>query len=268
MPRPVACGSASHRGRGGILAAMTDTGDPAARGPPGRTRVRATPASPSADAVTEVCPYLVAGEARGGAPQPTRDHRCGAVEPAVVARARQAARAVPRSPRTSTCATYVAAQELARPIRADAPREAPATPASGPRRGRRCWSSSPSARLAGLSRSARRAGGGQALLVGLMVLAFLVLVIARTDAASGAADAGAWPAPRHRRRRRRRRRAPTASADADADAHAAGDRPGLAVRSASALAAASQRDAPPAGADADGRPRRRRRATRCGPATR
>ena len=78
------------------------------------------------------------------------------------------------------------------PLRRSPPRPATRGRPCGPRRHRR--PSSSSRRAAWVRCPARRAkGGGQALLVGLMVLAFLVLVIARTQ--SPAASGGATPDP-------------------------------------------------------------------------
>jgi LysM repeat protein len=167
--------------RGGILGTMTDTGDsPIARdaidGSPPRAAAEAQP-----DVVHRACPYLISAAGTWRGSQPTRDHRCSATQPqAAPSPAKQ--RGLCLAPTYGTCATYVAAQEL------EAGR-AVATPqsASG------FWPETRSTLLAlepGHGRSASflgssRKGGGQALLVGLMVLAFLVLVIARTAPQSG-----------------------------------------------------------------------------------
>lgn len=123
-----------------------------------------------------------------------RDQRCSAVEPAVVlAPAKQRELCVVAAHRT--CATYLAAQERSHAshtgsARARA-RDADAT----------LWPATrstllvlePERTLLGLSRSRTRAGG-QIVLIGLMVVAFLALIVARTAPSSptgGAASASA-----------------------------------------------------------------------------
>jgi LysM repeat protein len=140
----------------------------------------------SADVVHRACPYLIAADGTWRGSQPTRDHRCSATQPpAVLAVAKQ--RDLCLRSTYPTCATFGAAQEL------EAGR-----PGVGPEPGGGFWPATRSTVLAleaGRARSApfggtSRKGGGQALLVGLMVLAFLVLVIARTASPSGS---GATP---------------------------------------------------------------------------
>ena len=174
-------GSGRTANGGGILDTMTDNGE----GPSERVgRVAPVPRDApraSAGVVYLACPYLVAADATWRGSQPTRDHRCGATQPpAALAIAKQRDLCL-----TSThvnCATFVAAQAL------DARRALDTqTSASG------FWPETRSVMLAldpGHGRPASlggssRKGGGQALLVGLMVLAFLVLVIARTAPQSG-----------------------------------------------------------------------------------
>jgi LysM repeat protein len=149
----------------------------------------------AADVVHRGCPYLISAAGTWRGSQPTRDHRCGATHP-------QAAPAITKqrglclTSTHVTCATFVAAQEV-EAGRALASR----APVSG------FWPDTRSTLLAlepghgrpAVFRGSSRRGGGQALLVGLMVLAFLVLVIARTAPQSGPGvpqpGAGASPAP-------------------------------------------------------------------------
>jgi len=166
----------SHRGDGGILGAMTESVES-----PNVREIQVEPVprgdgGGSADVVHRACPYLIAADGMWRGSQPTRDHRCGATQPhAAPAIAKQ--RDLCLTPTHVSCATFVAAQDL------EAGRVAAAqSPGSG------FWPETRSIVLAldpGHGRSATfgassRKGGGQALLVGLMVLAFLVLVIART----------------------------------------------------------------------------------------
>jgi LysM repeat protein len=164
---------------------MTDTGGGvSARGPQIDPRLSDARGG-SADVVHRACPYLIAADGTWRGSQPTRDHRCSATQPpAALAVAKQ--RDLCLRSTYPTCATFVAAQEL------EAGR-----PGAGPEGGG-FWPATRSTVLAleaGHARSApfagtSRKGGGQALLVGLMVLAFLVLVIARTASPSGS---GATP---------------------------------------------------------------------------
>ena len=117
---------------------------------------------------------------RDAAPRRTRD--------------RQAARPLPDA---DTCQLrHVRGRAGARGRSRRGPRRHPGA-ASGRRRGRSCWPSSRATDDPPSFRGSSRKGGGQALLVGLMVLAFLVLVIARTAPQSGAGapqpGAGASP---------------------------------------------------------------------------
>jgi LysM repeat protein len=164
-------------GRDGMLVGMT-TSDPVPRaGGQGaaagvRGSHRGTTASTATDAVRAVCPYLVSADGDWRSIHPTRDHRCGATRPPVgLAVSKQ--RDLCLRPAHEGCATYRAALDLrveARPPGGGAeglwPEPGAALLALEPARG---------GVLAGAS-----SRGGQALLVGLMVLAFLVLVIART----------------------------------------------------------------------------------------
>jgi LysM repeat protein len=129
------------------------------------------------EAVREVCPYLVAAGGGWRSMQATRDHRCAATLP-MAAPAVTKQREVCLGAAHRACATYRAARDLE------------AATGAGVRPGDDAgfWPETRSTVLA-LDPARGRIGvlpgstghhGGQALLVGLMVLAFLVLVIART----------------------------------------------------------------------------------------
>jgi hypothetical protein len=89
------------------------------------------------------------------------------------------------------CATYTAAQNLLGTAAKDAfeadlwPRSSPSLVTLDPVR---------TGRAGGITTPQARAGG-QALLIGLIVVAFLVLVVARTTSPGGSTDADASPAP-------------------------------------------------------------------------
>jgi LysM repeat protein len=126
-------------------------------------------------AVREVCPFLVADEGTWRSAYAAREHRCGAVQPPAplaVAKQRQLCLLAAHE----GCATYLAA-------RAVADDAAPATPGDD---GAALWQGSappplvlePARRMGALPTAAAKSGGSAAL-VGLMVVAFLVLVLAR-----------------------------------------------------------------------------------------
>ena len=154
--------------------------DAAATRPVARRRVSSS--------VHEVCPYLVAEPGGWRSAYAAREHRCGALAPpARLAIAKQ--RSLCLLPVHATCPTFQAAEAAEdRPVRApgDGPDLWPETRSTPvvlePTRGL----------LAPLGGSPARTGG-QALLVALMALAFLVLVVARTTAPSapGSGDPGA-----------------------------------------------------------------------------
>ena len=145
--------------------------DPVVAEPVARRRV--------SSAVHEVCPYLLAEPGGWRSAYAAREHRCGAlVPPARLAIAKQ--RALCLLPVHATCPTFLAAESSdERPARAsaDGPELWPATRSTPvvlePTRGL----------LAPLGGSPARTGG-QALLIALMALAFLVLIVARTTAPS------------------------------------------------------------------------------------
>jgi len=136
-------------------------------------------------AVLEVCPFLRADSGEWRSAYASRDHRCAAIQPpAPLAMAKQ--RSLCLTTAHQTCATYLAATEASERVSRTSVDGAGLWPATRstplvlePARGLL-------APLAGSSRS-----GGQALIVGLMVVAFLVLVVSR---AAGPGAAGS-PAP-------------------------------------------------------------------------
>jgi LysM repeat protein len=140
-------------------------------------------------AVREVCPYLVADDGTWRSAYAAREHRCGAVTPPApltVAKQRQLCLLVAHE----GCATYLAA-------RAVADEAAPLTPGDD---GAALWPSQAApplvlepARRMGALPTASAKNGGQALVVGLMVVAFLVLVIARTQSPGGLTGGSAAP---------------------------------------------------------------------------
>ena len=153
-------------------------GDPAAR--PSRRR--------DGLAVREVCPFLVADEGTWRSAYAAREHRCGAVQPPaplVVAKQRQLCLIDAHE----GCATYLAA-------RAVADDAAPSTPGDD---GAALWQGTahpplvlePARRMGALPTATARSGGSVAL-VGLMVVAFLVLVLARIQSPAGP---GVTPGP-------------------------------------------------------------------------
>lgn len=156
-----------------------------------------------ASAVYEVCPYLRSESGAWRSAYAARDHRCGAVTPAArLTIAKQ--RSLCLVPAHESCATFAAA-------RAAQGSSASTTAAEGDAALWPAIRSTPvvlepirglMTPLAGVP--ART--GGQALLVGLMALAFLILVVARTTAptapgsptpgsSAGLVDGGTSPTP-------------------------------------------------------------------------
>jgi LysM repeat protein len=153
-------------------------GDPAAR--PSRRR--------DGLAVREVCPFLVADEGSWRSAYAAREHRCGAVQPPAplaVAKQRQLCLLAAHE----GCATYLAARTVAD----DA---APLTPGDD---GAALWQGAsapplvlePARRMGALPAAATRSGGSAAL-IGLMVVALVVLVLARIQSPG---TPGASPGP-------------------------------------------------------------------------
>jgi LysM repeat protein len=137
--------------------------------------------APSAALVRVVCPYLVSADGDWRSIAPTRDHRCGATDPAAaLALAKQ--RDLCQLAAHTACATYRAARdmELAGPAVA---RHAPDA-GFWPETRTTVLALEPAhGRVTAIRGPAGRAGG-QLLLVALMVLAFVVLLIARMTAPS------------------------------------------------------------------------------------
>lgn len=138
--------------------------------------------------VRTVCPYLAGGDGGWRSAHPSRDHRCAAVlPPTQLAPGKQ--RSLCLGPGHAGCVTFTAADELAYP-----------SPASGPAAAG-LWPEVVGGVLALDSVHSRRPlfagrqirGAGQALLVGLMGVAFLVLVIARTTGPGGDASPSSVP---------------------------------------------------------------------------
>lgn len=153
-------------------------------GPDPTHRVASVPPQKSrrgrdAAAVVEVCPLLVSADGAWRSAYASRDHRCWAVRPpAPLNLAKQRVLCLTRE--HAACSTFLATQTQA-----------------GVEDGSLLW---PAVRLTPLvlEPSRGRTGvlpvtsaraGGQAVLVGLMVVAFLVLVVARTTAPAQAPSA-------------------------------------------------------------------------------
>ena len=168
---------------------MTVTGEPTSQQPPEGDSSRRPARRRDAAAVLEVCPFLAADGGAWRSAYAAREHRCHALHPpAVLAIAKQ--RELCLLAAHTSCATYLAAREVASAA-------VPATPGD---EGAALWASTAStplvlepARRMGALPGTTAKGGGQALLVGLMVLAFLVLVIARTQSPAGSGGATAGP---------------------------------------------------------------------------
>ena len=128
---------------------------------------------PTTEPVREVCPYLVAADGGWRTIQPTRDHRCTATSPvSPLSLAKQ--RELCLQPAHFGCSTYQAAREIAA--------EQGGGPVDGglwPETRSAVLSLEPANRgrspIAGLTGR----GTGQALLIGLMVVAFIVLIVSR-----------------------------------------------------------------------------------------
>jgi LysM repeat protein len=181
--------SATERGdRRGILPPMTVTGEPL-RTPSGDGDASRVPRRRDGSAVLEVCPYLAASDAAWRSAYAAREHECHAVEPAT-ALAVGKQRQLCLLPAHAACATYLAARALA--SEAGTMRSGEGGTALWPVTASIPLVLEPARRMGGLPAASARTGG-QTVLVGLMVLAFLVLVIARTQAptAVGGATPGA-----------------------------------------------------------------------------
>ncbi|MGZ5332139.1 MAG: LysM peptidoglycan-binding domain-containing protein [Solirubrobacterales bacterium] len=165
---------------------MTATGqDPS---PPTSASLPADRDDPSegGDAVRRVCPYLIADDGGWRSVQPTREHRCGATQPpAPLAVSKQ--RELCLTPSHRACVTFGAARDLERASGSISTRDDndgfwPATRGT-------VLALEPARSRIGVLPGAPGRAGGQAMLVGLMVLAFLVLMIARTSPSTSGAPA-------------------------------------------------------------------------------
>ncbi len=163
---------------------MTVTGQSPRPLPPEGDPVTRQSRRRDANAVREVCPFLAVEDRSWRSAYAAREHRCQAVTPpAPLAVDKQ--RQLCLQPAHATCATFLAA----RAVQAEAN---PPGPGDG---GASLWPASgtapvvlePARRMGALPTASARSGG-QALLVGLMVLAFIVLVIARTQSPAGTAS--------------------------------------------------------------------------------
>lgn len=150
----------------------------------------ATPQRLAAEALLGVCPYLRVEGGSWRSAHASRDHQCGAMFPAAqVSIAKQ--RALCLRPAHTTCATFLAADEARGTVDRPGDDTADLWPTTrstpvvleanrgllGPLVGRRSWT------------------GGQALLAGLMVVAFLVLVVARASGPGSGGKAGPITSP-------------------------------------------------------------------------
>ena len=141
---------------------------------PRRTTASSRASAATVEPVREVCPYLVAADGGWRSVQPTRDHRCTATSPvSPLSLAKQ--RELCLLPAHFGCATYQAAREI------EAEAAAPVEGGLWPETRSAVLSLEPASRgrapMAGLTGR----GTGQALLIGLMVVAFIVLIVARAS---------------------------------------------------------------------------------------
>jgi LysM repeat protein len=149
--------------------------------PPDGRGPRTPPANGIIDVldVADVCPYLIAADGAWRSARPSRDHRCGAIAPPPVLTPEKQ-RQLCLSEEHGTCATFRAARTRALGPPGSGPRPAPAEP---------LW---PIARTAPVVLESARPGltslpgipgraSGQLLLAGLMVVAFIAVILARTS---------------------------------------------------------------------------------------
>jgi LysM repeat protein len=136
-----------------------------------------------APGVPPICPFLASGDGSWRSVQPTRSHVCAAVQPpAQLAASKQ--RQLCLGAQHAHCATFRAARNLLGtaakdPLAADLwPRSVPRLMTLDPVR----------TGLGGGITTPQARAGGQALLIGLIVLAFVVLVVSRTTSPAGSSD--------------------------------------------------------------------------------
>jgi LysM repeat protein len=150
---------------------------------PGPQGIRALDGA--SEAVFGVCPYLVAGAGAWRSSTANRDHRCGAVRPAVVLQLPKQRQLCLR-PEHEACATYLAATSLEEGQEGAGASGSLLWPAARSRP----LVLEPARRLGPLSWLPGSRTAGQALLVGLMVVAFAVAVIARANPDGSGGRAG------------------------------------------------------------------------------
>ena len=138
---------------------------------------------PSGSVVHQVCPFLVAGDGSWRTVVPAREQRCGATMPASPLAVGKQRDLCTRDAHRG-CATFVAARELQA---ASTIRPASAVGGLWPDTLGGILAVEPARGVVSAVPGSVRAGG-QALLIGLMVLAFLILVIARTAPPSAQGD--------------------------------------------------------------------------------
>lgn len=162
---------------------MTATHEEPAVGPPAEASSRPPDARRRAvPSVRDGCPFLVGVDGGWRGIAPTKDHRCGATLP-MAAPAAVKQRDICLADAHRACATYVAARNL----------ELESAAGTHPDSDSGFWPATRSTVLAleparprmSLLPGVSGRHGGQALLVGLMVVAFLVVVIARTTPPTG-----------------------------------------------------------------------------------
>lgn len=167
---------------------MSVTGDPARQPAPQPDASGVSGPGAAPDAIAAVCPYLTAGDGSWQSALPTHDQRCSAVEPPVLlATSKQQQLCVLAVHRT--CATYHAAQARRASTGIARARPRDGDVALWPVARSTLVVLEPERTLFGFPRSRTRAGG-QLLLIGLMAVAFVVLIVART-APSSTGSAGA-----------------------------------------------------------------------------
>lgn len=144
----------------------------------------------SAPGLPPVCPYLAGGDGTWRSVEPARSHTCAAVEPpAILAVAKQ--RQLCLGAGHPGCATFRAARQLLAP-------SAPGAFEAGlwPRSSTRVVTLDPvRTGLAGGLTTPQARAGGQVLLVGLIVVAFSVLLVARGTPSPTPASTGSSPLP-------------------------------------------------------------------------
>jgi LysM repeat protein len=167
---------------------MTVTGDPASPG----DRQSGAPAAPvprlTPDPLLEVCQYLVAGDGSWQSAHAIRDQRCGAVEPSVpLTPAKQRSLCLVVAHRS--CATYLAAQEHVAASGSSRAGARDGEPSLWPVTRSRLLVLEPDRRLFDFGGSRVRVGS-QVGLIALMIVAFLLLIVARTTSPSTPVAAG------------------------------------------------------------------------------